>query len=138
MRNFKGYHYFATYYFRHKGTEIKVLVNETNYQHQWRLASIGSILTGSLRRLTEYYDLVDTIGEADLTPEPETIVPTPTCKETQGPTCPDCGVYMIPIAYGYPSHLTTQASRRGELILGGCIIRPGNPKHHCKKCNKSC
>jgi hypothetical protein len=36
--------------------------------------------------------------------------------------------------YGYPSALIQDASERGEVILGGCLVGPDNPNWGCKRC----
>ena len=51
--------------------------------------------------------------------------------------CPSCGsTEIIPICYGKPSYEGFQKSQRGEIILGGCIMRPNAPHNVCKECNK--
>ena len=51
------------------------------------------------------------------------------------PTCPKCGsTNSIPIVYGKPSNEGLEKARRGEIVLGGCIITPNCPKHKCKEC----
>jgi len=35
---------------------------------------------------------------------------------------------MVPIVYGYPTAEGMEAAKRGEIILGGCLVRPGQPK----------
>ena len=51
------------------------------------------------------------------------------------PTCPKCGsTNSIPIVYGKPSNEGLEKARRGEIVLGGCIITPNCPKHQCKEC----
>ena len=37
-------------------------------------------------------------------------------------TCPDCGGRVLPVLYGMPGEDAMEASRRGELILGGCTV----------------
>lgn len=35
---------------------------------------------------------------------------------------------MLPILYGYPTPEAMEAAKRGEIILGGCLVRPGQPQ----------
>jgi hypothetical protein len=43
----------------------------------------------------------------------------------KAPACPGCGASTtIPIVYGFPSGKTFEAADRGELAIGGCVIRP--------------
>jgi len=35
---------------------------------------------------------------------------------------------MVPILYGYPTLKTMEAAKRGEIILGGCVVSPGQPQ----------
>lgn len=52
------------------------------------------------------------------------------------PPCPACGSRdAVPIAYGYPSHEMFEAERRGELVLGGCLIGPESPAYQCRACD---
>jgi len=38
-------------------------------------------------------------------------------------TCPTCQTdTVVPVVYGFPTDDTFEASRRGEVALGGCII----------------
>jgi hypothetical protein len=49
----------------------------------------------------------------------------------QGPApkrCPACGAEApLRIAYGYPTGDMYEASQRGELALGGCVIGRTSP-----------
>jgi hypothetical protein len=45
--------------------------------------------------------------------------------------CPTCGAPAVPIVYGLPGPELWEASERGEVILGGCVIIPENPSHGC-------
>lgn len=60
----------------------------------------------------------------------------------QGPreqpqSCPDCGSKrIVSIMYGFPSKEGFEAARRGEIVLGGCIMDDG-PGWHCKDCFNS-
>lgn len=41
-------------------------------------------------------------------------------------TCPACGVLGgVPIVRGLPGYEDFLAERRGELVLGGCLVGPG-------------
>ena len=50
-------------------------------------------------------------------------------------SCPECGSSeVIPIAYGMPGHELLEASERGEVEIGGCLISGDDPKHRCRAC----
>lgn len=49
-------------------------------------------------------------------------------------TCSGCGQPLVPIAYGYPGPEMWEAAERGEIVLGGCMISPGQPKSRCPAC----
>ncbi len=52
------------------------------------------------------------------------------------PRCPDCGEgEPLHIVYGYPSHDTFEASERGELALGGCVVEADSPAWRCHRCD---
>jgi hypothetical protein len=47
--------------------------------------------------------------------------------------CPRCGSdRVVPIAYGLPS--AADATKLGDVIFGGCVIRDGNPDEGCLAC----
>jgi hypothetical protein len=49
--------------------------------------------------------------------------------------CPLCGSSkFVGILYGRPTSAGMDAVERGELILGGCIIMPGQPDWKCTTC----
>jgi hypothetical protein len=49
--------------------------------------------------------------------------------------CPHCGADSVaPIAYGYPGTELFEAAERGEIILGGCIVRSEQPTWQCRNC----
>ncbi len=50
------------------------------------------------------------------------------------PICPRCGATMMSIVYGYPGPDLVEAAERGEVILGGCIIEPGQAEWACRIC----
>lgn len=51
------------------------------------------------------------------------------------PPCPRCGsTEAIRIVYGYPTSETFEASERGEIRLGGCVIGPESPELECARC----
>ena len=53
----------------------------------------------------------------------------------KSPTCPNCGKKRVrPIIYGEPALSTFEASKRGELIIGGCAITEGMPLWDCSSC----
>ena len=37
-------------------------------------------------------------------------------------TCRACGELVLPVLYGMPDPEAMEASKRGELLLGGCIV----------------
>jgi hypothetical protein len=43
---------------------------------------------------------------------------------------------MLPIVFGYPGHETFEAADRGEIALGGCIVRGEDPTHRCTACGQ--
>jgi ribosomal protein L37AE/L43A len=52
--------------------------------------------------------------------------------------CPNCGAEKpLRIAYGYPSHDMWEASERGHIALGGCIVQGDSPTWECRKCGHS-
>lgn len=51
------------------------------------------------------------------------------------PTCLKCkSGDVIPIVYGFPTPQTQEKALLGEVVLGGCVVRRGNPRWHCKNC----
>lgn len=47
--------------------------------------------------------------------------------------CPDCGSGpVLRISYGLPARELQEKGRRGEIILGGCVVR--TPRWYCKNC----
>lgn len=52
-------------------------------------------------------------------------------------TCPRCGSpNVVRIAYGYPGAEMQDEVRRGEAILGGCLVYPESPSHECRDCDE--
>lgn len=53
-------------------------------------------------------------------------------------TCPNCRqpIERVPIVYGYPAWETGEAGRRGEIVLGGCVIGGDDPKWACPSCRE--
>ena len=45
--------------------------------------------------------------------------------------CPECRELVVPIAYGLPGPEMFEAAERGEIVLGGCVLEPGNPTRSC-------
>lgn len=54
-------------------------------------------------------------------------------KKTDVTTCPTCGAAAKPIAYGYPGRDLWESSKRGEVVLGGCVISDDDPTHVCER-----
>ena len=48
--------------------------------------------------------------------------------------CRRCGGQTTRIAYGYPGPEMWEAAERGEVVLGGCVIAPGQPRRRCTAC----
>ena len=49
--------------------------------------------------------------------------------------CPRCGSEdVVPILYGMPTEEAVEASVRGEIALGGCVVFPDAPQNHCRNC----
>lgn len=50
-------------------------------------------------------------------------------------TCERCGSSnVVRIAYGYPGAEMRDEVRRGEAVLGGCLVSPESPSHECRDC----
>jgi hypothetical protein len=52
--------------------------------------------------------------------------------------CPRCGdiAPMVPIVFGYPMPETFEAAKRGEIVLGGCVLSGEDPTHRCSACGR--
>ena len=53
------------------------------------------------------------------------------------PQCPKCGsTKVVQIQYGLPRFTPElkEAVRRGEVVLGGCVISADSPKWACRDC----
>jgi hypothetical protein len=52
--------------------------------------------------------------------------------------CPVCkqSDEVIPIVYGYPGDDLFKKQEKGEVYLGGCVIRTHNPHWYCKRDDK--
>jgi len=51
------------------------------------------------------------------------------------PHCPTCGSSNTrEIVYGLPGPDATDASRRDEIVLGGCVVTPESPEWRCNDC----
>jgi hypothetical protein len=48
--------------------------------------------------------------------------------------CARCGGASIPILYGYPTAEMFERERRGEVAIGGCVVKPGRPTRKCSQC----
>jgi len=49
--------------------------------------------------------------------------------------CPKCqSPRVIRIVYGFPTSEMFDKVDRGEVKLGGCIIKEDNPDFYCKDC----
>ncbi|MEP6468659.1 MAG: hypothetical protein ABJC24_02710 [Chloroflexota bacterium] len=55
---------------------------------------------------------------------------------TTFPPCPACGsTDAVRIVYGYPSAELWEEEKRGELVLGGCLVGPESPGYECGSCH---
>lgn len=52
------------------------------------------------------------------------------------PNCPACAAKKstIPIVYGEVGPDEGDAAKRGELVIGGCIVWPERPRWACRAC----
>jgi hypothetical protein len=48
------------------------------------------------------------------------------------PSCPVCGESMVRILYGYPMPAAWELVRRGQAVLGGCLVHPDYPRWSCR------
>jgi hypothetical protein len=42
----------------------------------------------------------------------------------------------VPIVYGLPAPETMDAARRGEVVIGGCIVGGDEPELACPRCQE--
>lgn len=42
---------------------------------------------------------------------------------------------MVPIVYGMPGAELVEASQRGDIVLGGCVISEDAPAFECHSCS---
>jgi hypothetical protein len=62
----------------------------------------------------------------------------PLCGTCQAEMVPiDCQAKMAPIVYGYPGAGLMEAAERGEVVLGGCVIWPNQPRWKCPTCKET-
>lgn len=54
---------------------------------------------------------------------------------TEAPHC--CDTTMTPVIYGYPGERLAEASMRGEVELGGCVIFEDAPMFRCLRCGRT-
>jgi hypothetical protein len=65
-------------------------------------------------------------GSDRVAPEPEVFLePTRFQSLRDAEDVPD---RRVPILYGYPTPEAMEAAKRGEIILGGCFVSPGQPQ----------
>jgi hypothetical protein len=48
-----------------------------------------------------------------------------------------CQAKMVPIVHGYPGHDLMEAAERGEVVLGGCVVMPHQPRWKCLSCKET-
>lgn len=46
--------------------------------------------------------------------------------------CPTCAAPLMEIVYGMPGPGLFEASDRGEVVIGGCVITGFDPTHQCR------
>lgn len=58
-------------------------------------------------------------------------------SELQKVPCPNCkkGVNVVKIVYGLPGNELAERAKRGEVVIGGCMISDSNPLYACKECH---
>jgi len=64
---------------------------------------------------------------------------TPSIQDTHPtPLCPKCRSKenVIPIVYGLPGPELQEKAKRGEVILGGCVVTGNEPHWYCKVCKQ--
>jgi hypothetical protein len=58
-------------------------------------------------------------------------------REQPARRCPRCGSTRVAeIVYGLPSAELLEASRKGKIALGGCVIEPDIPTWLCRACGE--
>ena len=55
---------------------------------------------------------------------------------TPSQSCTTCGGRVVPIIYGMPSPEAWDSVRRGQLVVGGCVVFPGQPRAQCVDCGR--
>ncbi len=56
-------------------------------------------------------------------------------RRLERPKCPKCGsAKALPICYGFPGLEMLEDAMEGKIILGGCVIRGGEPTWRCDEC----
>ncbi len=60
-------------------------------------------------------------------------------RRSRRKTCPSCKKTdeIVQILYGMPTQEAFEAGERGVLHIGGCIVEPEQPTHHCIRCDVS-
>ncbi len=54
---------------------------------------------------------------------------------TEKRKCPKCrAAKLLPIMYGYPMEEALEGARRGEIMLGGCVVHGNDPQWGCAAC----
>lgn len=54
---------------------------------------------------------------------------------SEKPVCPVCRTdkNSVGVVYGKPTRETMERAKKGEFVLGGCMVGKDSPKHFCKK-----
>lgn len=56
-------------------------------------------------------------------------------KKVNGDLCKKCFEFsVVRIVYGFPGPNAIELARKGEIVLGGCMITVGNPTLKCTSC----
>ena len=59
-------------------------------------------------------------------------------REPRPTQCPACGSLKVaPIVYGLPSEELEEEAKRGNVVLGGCLVDEHNPEWACQTCDHS-
>jgi hypothetical protein len=57
-----------------------------------------------------------------------------TQKPDKARPCPICGGDVVIIVRGFPGPEHLELVQRGEAVLGGCEVEPGQPDGVCRDC----
>jgi hypothetical protein len=63
-------------------------------------------------------------------------------EQEKPPACPNCGsTRVLPIVWGMPTRETEERARRGEVVIGGCMVwgpdgAEKDPAFECLDCEE--